>query len=336
MFKMRSWENVWICAALLLFAAGSATAAEKKAIDLTLGTTGVMDEPTTQGCQKFADLVKAKSNGAINIKVFPASQLGTTVQMVEAVKMGAQDFVVEQLTWFQEMDGMSALRYFALPAGFRNVDQAKKFMNSARGKELQETLRTKHNIRFLDATWDRPDRQVASKKPIYELKDLKGLKIRVPEQELWVGAWKAQGANPTPIAWPEVYTAVQQGVVDAMECPRSSIYNAKIHEQAKYLILTHHSLALISVAMNEKKFQSLTPDQQKILIAAAKEAGEYGNKLHKADDEGLDERFKKDGATVIEIKDLAAFWKPQEAFNLDQENKGKWPKGLMKEINSIK
>jgi TRAP-type transport system periplasmic protein len=328
--KISGW--VMVCL-LLLFVVGNATAAK---VELTLGTPGTPDEPTTQACVKFSDLAKTMSNGDINIKVYPSSQLGTTVQMVEAVRMGAQDFMVEQLTWYQEFEGMSALRYFALPAGFRSPDQAKKFMNSARGKELQETLRTKHNIRFLDATWDRPARQVASRKPIYKLEDLKGLKIRVPEQELWVGAWKAQGTNPTPIAWPEVYTSVQQGVVDAMECPRSSIYNAKIHEQAKYIILTHHSLALISVAMNEKKFQSLTSEQQKILYAAAQEAGIYGNKLHKADDEGLDAKFKKDGATVIEIKDLAAFWKPQAAFIQDQDNKGKWPKGLQKEIDSIK
>ena len=331
--SMKMIPKVFVCMMFLVFVAFHATAAK---VELTLGTTGATEEPTTQGCQKFADLVKAKSNGDVTIKVFPAAQLGTTVQMVEAVRMGAQDMVMEQLTWFQEMDGMTALRYFALPSGFRNYDQAKKFMNSARGKELQETLLTKLDTLWLYYTWERPARHVASRKPVYELKDLKGLKIRVPEQELWVGAWKAQGANPTPIAWPEVYTAVQQGVVDAMECPRAAIYAAKIHEQAKNIILTYHSLALMAVAMNEKKFQSLTPDQQKVLLDAAREAGLFQNKVAAAEDNGINEKFKKDGATIIEIKDLEAFWKPQEAFILDQENKGKWPKGLMQEINSIK
>jgi TRAP-type transport system periplasmic protein len=333
MSRMKVLGNVFVCLMLLVLAASNATAAK---VELTLGTPGIAQEPTTLGCQKFADLANAKTNGDVTIKVFHSSQLGTTVQMVEAVRMGAQDIIVEQLTWYQEMDGMTALRYFALPAGFRSADQAKKFMNSARGKELAEILRTKHNMRWLDATWDRPDRHVISRRPIRELKDLKGLKIRVPEQELWVGAWKAQGTNPTPIAWPEVYTALQQGVVDAMECPRSSIYNGKMQEHAKYLTLTHHSLALVAVTMNEKKFQSLTPAQQKALMDAVKEAGLIQNKLHADDDEGMNEKFKKDGTTIIEIKDLAAFWKPQEAFILDQENKGKWPKGLQKEINSIK
>lgn len=230
---------------------------------------------------------------------------------------------------------MSGLRYFALPSGFSSHDQAKKFMKSKMGQDLVETLRVKHGIRLLAVNWNRPARQVLSKRPIRNLQDLKGLKIRVPEQELWVGAWKAQGANPTPIAWPELYTGLQQGIVEAMEAPAALTYANKMHEQAKYLTYTNHSLALVTLAINERKFQSLTPDQQKILVTAAEEAGEENNRANDLAEKEVADKYRKEGVTIIEIKDHAEFWKPQDAFVKEMENKGRWPKGMQQAVNAI-
>lgn len=318
------------------FLCGNAMAQEKKVVELKLGNTAPDSDPMNRGVEKFAELVKTRTNGSVIVKTYFNGQLGNLVQQVESVKMGAQDIFNDQLTWFQEMDGMSGLRYFALPSGFSSHEQAQKFMKSKMGQDLVDTLRTRHGIRLLAVNWNRPARQVLSKRPIRSLEDLKGLKIRVPEQELWVGAWKAQGANPTPIAWPELYTGLQQGIVEALEAPAAVLYANKMHEQAKFLTYTNHSVALVTLAMNERRFQSLTPEQQKILLAAAEEGGEENNRVNAIAEKEVVDKFRKEGVTVIELKDHAAFWKPQDAFVLEMENKGKWPKGMMQEVNKIR
>lgn len=336
MIKLKLSNLVAVASLLLAFVAGGAQAQDKKVVELKLGNSSADSDPMNRGVEKFAELVKTRTNGAVVVKTYFNSQLGNLVQQVESVKMGAQDIFNDQLTWFQEMDGANGLRYFALPSGFSSHDQAKKFMKSKMGQDLVDTLRTRHGIRLLAVNWNRPARQVLSKRPIRSLQDLKGLKIRVPEQELWVGAWRAQGASPTPLAWAELYTGLQQGIVEALEAPAAALHVNKMHEQAKFLTYTNHSIALVTLAMNERKFQTLTPEQQKILIAAAEEAGEENNRLNEIAEKEVADKFRKDGVTVIELKDHADFWKPQGAFALEMEGKGRWPKGMIQEVNKFR
>jgi TRAP-type transport system periplasmic protein len=336
MRKMRV-ATIWTIALVLLaFVASSAMAADKKVIELKFGCGATDTDPMMQGVWKFAELVKARTNGEVVVNIYCNMVLGTLVQQVEALKMGAQDFFMDQITWYQELDGMNALRYFALPSGFKDHAQAKKFMKSKMGQDLLETLRAKHGVRMLAFNWNRPPRQVLSKRPFTDLQGLKGLKIRVPEQELWVGAWKAQGANPTPIAWAELYTALQQGIVEALEAPAALIYSTKFQEQGKNLIYTNHSAALVTLSMNEKKFQTLTPAQQKILYACAEEAGEVNNSAYDTAEKSVADQFRKDGVTVLQLKDRDAFWKPQDDFILAMEAKGQWPKGMKQLVDSLK
>jgi TRAP-type transport system periplasmic protein len=336
MVRMKVSSLAAIALVLLAFVAGSALAAEKKVVELKFGCGATDTDPMMDGVNKFAELVKARTNGEVIVKIYNNNVLGNLVQMIESMKMGAQDLFMDQISWFQEMDGMNALRYFALPSGFKDHAQAKKFMNTKMGQDLLETLRTKHGIRTFAFNWNRPPRQVLSKRPFSDLQGLKGLKIRVPEQELWVGAWKAQGANPTPIAWTELYTALQQGIVEALEAPAALIYANKLQEQAKNLIYTNHSAALVTLTMNEKKFQTLTPAQQKILYAAAEESGEVNNVSYDAAEKTVADQYRKDGVTVIQLKDRDAFWKPQDAFVLEMEAKGRWPKGMKQLVDSLK
>jgi len=177
-------------------------------------------------------------------------------------------------------------------------------------------------------------RQLLSVKPIKTVDDVKGIKLRIPELASYVVPWKELGASPTPIALAEVYLALQQGVVDACELPIDMIYTQKLHEVAKYLILTAHQSEPSGFILNGNLFKSLTPKEQKVILDAAKEAGKYNDKLSNALEKELVEKMKKGGTVFITV-DREAFRNKVKDAPYILEEKGVWPKGLYDRAKNI-
>jgi len=144
---------------------------------------------------------------------------------------------------------------------------------------------------------------------------MKGLRFRVPESPLYVGMARALGANPTPIAFPEVYTSLQTGVAEAAEGGVDTLWNNKWYEPAKNVALTHHILQLFYVTINEGSFQKLAPTQRQALQEAVQEASVYQLGLNKDFNTSLLDKMKAAGATIIPIADLQPFTKALESFN---------------------
>lgn len=289
-----------------------------------------------KGLQRFADLVKERTKGEIEIQVFPASQLGTEQEILEGVQLGTIHF-------FEGSSGavgrfIPELEAFAGPYIWRDLDHMFKVVRGPMGEHLTQKLMKSYGMRILDMGWvfgqrNLTTRNTAVRKP----PDMKGLKIRVQPTTIYLETIKGMGGNPTPIDWKEVYMSLQTGVVDGQENPVGVIYSAKLFEVQKYLMLTQHITQNQTVLVNEKFFQGLKPEHQKIIQQAVIEAGDYQNSLI---EQGAKEdlaKLKKEGMTVIgpeEGLDREAFRKATRGvFDLFKD---KWEKGFFERIQAVR
>ena len=140
------------------------------------------------------------------------------------------------------------------------------------GREMAGKLRSQFGLRVLDQAWGRLPRNVISVKPIRSIADVAGIKLRIPELKSYIVPWRAMGASPTPVAWAETYLALQQGVAEALEAPVDALYTQRLHEVAKYLILTRHQMESASFVLNDAFYNGLTAGEKKIVEDGAKAA----------------------------------------------------------------
>lgn len=247
----------------------------KKPIVMKLGHVQNESDLWQLGALKFAELVDAKTKGAVQIKVFPNSTIGNDRDMAEGLQIGSVDFalIAGVLGNFEP-----SIQIMELPYLFKDETHLRKVMYGPIGDQLLDKLLKSSDIRGL-AFWERGPRQLTTNKPVNSLSDIKGLKIRVPEIPPIIAAWKAMGANPTPMAWGEVYTGLQQNVIEAQENPVPFIHAGKIYEVQKYIALTNHKYEYVLIAMSNKSWLKLNPEQQKAVKEAAAEATKYENKL---------------------------------------------------------
>lgn len=247
----------------------------KKPIVMKLGHVQNESDLWQLGALKFAELVDAKTKGGVQIKVFPNSTIGNDRDMAEGLQIGSVDFalIAGVLGNFEP-----SIQIMELPYLFKDETHLRKVMYGPIGAELLDKLLKSSDIRGL-AFWERGPRQLTTNKPVNSLSDIKGLKIRVPEIPPIIAAWKAMGTNPTPMAWGEVYTGLQQNVIEAQENPIPFIHAGKIYEVQKYIAITNHKYEYVLIAMSNKAWLKLNAEQQKAVKEAAAEATKYENQL---------------------------------------------------------
>ncbi|MBS3918196.1 MAG: DctP family TRAP transporter solute-binding subunit [Deltaproteobacteria bacterium] len=221
----------------------------------------------------FKAIVEAETSGGIEVKVFPAGQIGGERELVESTKLGTIQMSM--------VSGAIAGTYkeaqvLDIPYLFSSPAVAWKVMDGWFGKEMAEDCLKKTGMRVLAYGETGFRNFTNSVRPIKSPADMKGLKIRVMETPVYVNMVKALGAAPTPIAWPETYTALQQKVVDGQENPVSVILSVKFFEVQKYLTLDGHSYGVDFILVNDKFFQGLPKETQHILKTAAITSGLIG------------------------------------------------------------
>ncbi len=279
----------------------------------------------------FAKKVNEKSNGEVEIKIYPSGQLGGgTLDHVDAVRMGSIDMFSEDFTWYSVYN--SNFSILNVPFLIKGQDNLQKILDGPIGQDLENSL-GKVNLMMLAHNWVYAPRIVVSKKPAKTPAELENMKLRVPEMEPYLVAWRAMGVKATPIAWTELLFALKQGVVDAAEPPYDAAYTERFFEAAPYIIMTRHLETTASVVMNKKKFDSLTPEIQQILLETAREAGVYKRKLMEAEMQKYAEKMIAGGATIIEV-DPAPFMEKVKDVGYVLENKGRWEKGLVDKIKA--
>jgi TRAP-type transport system periplasmic protein len=250
-------------ASLLVFSSGAPGEAQ---MTLKLGHGAAPSNPRHVVGLQFADYVKQQSNGKITIELYPSEQLGSDRQMAEAVSLGALDMSINSqgpVAVFNEK-----LLVFGLPFLFATPAQAYAALDGEPGDIIAADL-LKQGIRVL-AYWENGFRHISnSKRPIVKPDDLKGLKIRTPEDKITIAIFKALGANPAPLAFGELYMALSQGLFDGQENPITNIYYSKLHEVQKFISLSNHKYESCPFIVSEKVWQKLSKDDQALLKDAA-------------------------------------------------------------------
>ncbi|OGP93775.1 MAG: C4-dicarboxylate ABC transporter substrate-binding protein [Deltaproteobacteria bacterium RBG_16_48_10] len=224
----------------------------------------------------FKNLVEAETAGGVEVKVFPAGQLGGERELIEATKLGTIQMSMVSAAiagYYKEAQVLD------IPYLFSSAPVAWKVMDGGFGKEMAEDCLKKTGMRVLAYGETGFRNFTNSVRPIKSPADMKGLKIRVMESPVYINMVKALGAAPTPIAWPETYTALQQKVVDGQENPVSVILSVKFFEVQKYIILDGHSYGVDFILVNDSFFQKLPKETQQILKTAAINAGYIGRSI---------------------------------------------------------
>jgi tripartite ATP-independent transporter DctP family solute receptor len=222
------------------------------------------------------NIIEAETGGGVEVKVFPAGQLGGERELIEATKLGTiqMSMVSAAIAGFYK-----EAQVLDIPYLFSSAPVAWKVMDGRFGKEMAEDCLKKTGMRVLAYGETGFRNFTNSVRPIKSPADMKGLKIRVMESPVYVNMVKALGAAPTPIAWPETYTALQQKVVDGQENPVAVIVFVKFFEVQKYLTLDGHSYGIDFFLINDKFYQSLPKETQQIVKSAAINAGLCGRGL---------------------------------------------------------
>ncbi|MDY0310002.1 MAG: TRAP transporter substrate-binding protein [Castellaniella sp.] len=253
-----------------------------------------------QGVAKFVELVKAKSQGEIVIKPYYSGVLGNDVQVTAALQGGTIEFTVPQTTTLTGM--VKAYEILDFPFLFKNSEQAEKVLDGPVGQQLLETLPA-HGLVGL-AYWENGFFNATnSKHPIARAEDFEGLKFRSIQAKITQETIKALGANPVPLAVPELYTALETRTIDGQGTPNAVIAALKLYEVQKYLSITRHSYGAFIPLVSKAFWDKLTPDQQNILKDSALEARAYQREVARAQAQSAKEAMARHGMEINEVSD---------------------------------
>jgi len=292
-------RGVLVLIGLLYLVAGVAEAGTT----LRLGHTDPPDGLRHKSATLFADKVKEYTQGRYSVDVHHSSTLGDDPKLLEQVKLGAIDFAVTGVAIYSNQ--IPELGLLALPYLVESYDQGWALYDTSPWvKEWFAKLQTK-NIRYL-AMWEAGFRQLTAKRAVRVPEDVKGMKVRISKNQVYLWLWSALGANPTVMALGETYISLQQGVVDAQENPIPTIHVQKFYEVAKHISLTNHIYAPIPLSIEEKRWQSLSAADQAAVLKAAQEASVWHRKAVVSEDDKMLADMQAKGATVIK-PDVPAF-----------------------------
>lgn len=279
--------------------------ASASARDFRAAETQVPDYPTVEGVKYMGKLVEERSQGRLKLKVFANSALGTERDTIEQLKIGGLDMVRLSLAPLNNIVPESIIP--SLPFIFRDEAHMHAVLDGSIGEEILAAM-AKQGIIGL-AWYDDGPRSVYSKKPIRKLADMKGLKLRVQQSDMFVAMTEALGASPTPLPYGEVYTALTTGIIDAAENSMLSYETSRHFEAAKYYNLTEHTL-LPSVVVFSKAIWDRLPEADRTIIRqAAKDSVPYMRKLAQARQAQAKNAVLAKGVQMVPVENRAEFVK---------------------------
>lgn len=245
-----------------------------------------------------AEEIKKRTNGKFEITVYPASSLGKETDINQGLQLGTVDMIISGLSFAARSFPRIGVGYY--PFTFRDGDHLLKWSTSPAFRELADGYQAKTGVHLTSLTYYGA-RHTTSNKPIKHCADMKGLKIRVPDVPAYMGMPRACGANPTPIAFSEVYLALANGTVEAQENPLPTIMAKKFFEVQKHIILTGHILDGVATQIAPHVWNKLSDEEKKIFTEVTLEAARRGSETVKKSEAALVDEFKKRGLTVTEV-----------------------------------
>jgi tripartite ATP-independent transporter DctP family solute receptor len=259
-----------LVASVSLFAGGQSEAGSEMEgpIELTIGHIQPTGHTQHQALEVFKEEVESDTDGAVVVTIIPGGQLGSERAIVEGVKIGTVDMSMSGGAGWSTIAPAAAV--FELPFLYESTDSQANYFIESGGMDLASEVMVPMGIRPVGVFVSAPRNAILVDDPIYTLADLQGVKIRVPESQLYINTWRSLGANPTPVPWGEAYSALASGLVDGAEVNAETIVNAQLHEVVNYMSETAHSMPPLFLGMSEKKWQSIPAEYQSVILEAGK------------------------------------------------------------------
>lgn len=259
-----------------LVAAALATGAQAETT-LRIGTVLAPNDPMGQGLDKFAKEVEEATGGEVVVEVFHNSQLGDTTEMLDQARAGANVGTVTDVARLS--DFVPSLAIMSAPFLFDTYEDADKFAGSPEYLAWGDELSDKAGIVMLASNWYQGARHALTQKPVSGPGDLSGVKMRTIGAPVWIETIRAMGAEPTPMPWGEVYSALQLGTLDAAEAQPTAIWGAKLYEVVKEVNKTGHIQLVTALVIGADTWEQISPENQKIVRDLAVENGRYASGL---------------------------------------------------------
>jgi C4-dicarboxylate-binding protein DctP len=285
--------------ALALFALEGAQA--QQPIILKFSHVVTDDTPKGKGALKFKELAEAKTKGRVKVEIYPNSQLYKDREELEALQLGAVQMLAPSVSKFGPL-GVRKFEVFDLPYMFPDGNSLERVVKGPVGTGMFKLLEPKGITGV--AYWFNGFKEFTANKPLKQLDDFKGMKIRIQSSKVLEGEIKALGAIPQVMAFSEVYTALQQGVVDGEENTPSNKYTQKMHEVQKHMTMSDHGVVMYAVVVNKKFWDGLPPDIRKSLSEAMAESTKYVWQIAKQENDDAVAKIR--AAKTTEIYELPA------------------------------
>jgi len=281
---------------------------------------------------KIGELVEKYSKGEIKTRLYPNGVLGNERILIEGLNLGSQDIVITGtavIGWYIPEYGL-----LEAPFLFRDYDHLDKVLDGEIGEEIEQRIFDNSRLRFL-AYLHRGSRYLTTTNvEIRTPEDLNGLKMRVPELPVYIKSWDIFGANPTPIAYSDMFMALKQGVVDGQENPLEVIYTSHLYETQSYVMNTRHLVGFYAVAVGNRFCEKYSEEDQKIIRKAVLEAAKYQNDLVQEFEKEYKRKLEEHGVKFIDV-DREAFEKLAKE-KLPPEFKDSWEPGVFERIVNVK
>ena len=304
MLSFRTFGKTCLAGLTGIMLAGSMPMDAARAADMTLKLGHLANEDNVwhKAAVKFGEELKTLTDGRIEVQIFPNESLGKEMDLINGMQLGTADMTITGES-LQNWAPMAAL--LAVPYAYKSLEHMDAVAGGDLGSQIEAQIIEKAKVRPI-AYFARGPRNLTSNRPIKSPDDLDGLKLRVPNVPLFVDVWKALGAQPTPMAFSEVFTSLQNGTIDAQENPLALIKSANFNEVQKYINKTEHVRSWIYLVISELTWSKLSDADKEAVLEAGKRAQAHERELFLADNQALVEELTAKGVTFVDV-DGAAF-----------------------------
>lgn len=282
-------------------------------------------EPVDQAMNEWSRLLEEQTDGTMRMDLFPSSQLGSKTDIIDQMLAGSPVITLADGAFYADQ-GVPDFGIVFAPFLFDDWDDCWQLTGSQWHAKQLAALEER-GLKILVSNWIYGDRHTLLTRPVESVEDLHGMKVRVPGNIIQIEGFAALGATPTPMALSEVYTALQQGTIDGLENPLPVLENGKFQEVAKYLALDAHVLNYTTWLTGTNTFDSLSAEQQDVLISTGEEAGLYNNEIQEAANEESLETLVASGVEVLDIDREEWRAKSQSFFDSERVT-SLWTPGL--------
>lgn len=284
-------SRIAVVMAAVALMAGNAFAAT----NVRLGHAMPDIHPQAVAMNKFAELVKQYTNDKYNLQVYHSAQLGSDEKMIQAVQAGTQEFYIGTLASFATR--VKEVQIWDIPFAYTDSAEVYQLFD---GPSAQKIFKQMENVGVKGLCWSAMGfRNVSnSKRPITKVEDISGLKLRVMTNPIAIDTWKTLGANAVPMAFAEVFTALETKTIDGQENPLQHMFANKMQEVQKFISLTNHVYTAVGLIASKKFWDGLSPEDQQAFQKAATEAGLYQRKLLDDGDKDVIAKFEQAGVKV--------------------------------------